>query len=98
MLPLILTVPSSLLVTPDAHQGIDPPGSQSPTEGNPPSGLSHRFVQKQQTQQLEEKLNATQKHYELEKKQLQILPPSRLDCVPFFPPVSGRDPISCSMP
>jgi hypothetical protein len=56
--------------------------------------------QQQQIQQQEEKLNASQKRYELKIHELQSLPSSRIDCHPISTPVPGvdPDPISCSRP
>ena len=53
-----------------------------------------------QIQQQQEKLNAAQKHYELNIQDLQTLPSSRIDCFPISTPVPGvdPDPISCSRP
>ncbi|KAF3886456.1 MULTISPECIES: hypothetical protein [Nostocales] len=91
MLPLILiaqidlpqhNLPDVLKVTPKEQQIL-----------NTPSPL-----QKQELQQLEEKLNLSQKDYELNIEQLRKLPSSRIDCQPQFPPILGVDPISCKRP
>lgn len=55
-------------------------------------------LQKQELQQLEEKLNVSQKDYEQNIEQLQKLPSSRIDCQSQFPPILGIDPISCKRP
>lgn len=58
------------------------------------------LLHKRQIQQQQEKLNAAQKHYELNIQDLQTLPSSRIDCFPISTPVPGidPDPISCSRP
>lgn len=80
MLPLILATQVS----------ISPHRPAKMLESTPTTHQGiERFLQKHRTQQIEQKLNTTQRQYQLEKEQLQILPPSRLDCFPLFPPVQG---------
>ncbi|MDF5716939.1 MAG: hypothetical protein PUP93_24490 [Rhizonema sp. NSF051] len=82
-----------------AHLEITPQTLSNPPLVSPDTHQQlDRFLQKQQIQQLEGKLNGTQKHYEQEQHELQTLPSSRLECFHRFPPVAGSDPISCSRP
>jgi hypothetical protein len=61
-----------------------------------------REQQKRKLQEQQLGLDLSQKRYELEKQELEVLPTSRIDCFPLFPPISGFPPgtsaISCHQP
>ena len=59
--------------------------------------------QQQQGRKLQEQqLNLSQKEYQQRIREFDILPTSRIDCFPLFPPASGfppgTSPISCRRP
>ncbi len=91
MLPLILI----------AQINIPPHNLPSVLEVTPKAGQRFgNLLLLRQIQQQQEKLNAAQKHYELNIQDLQTLPSSRIDCFPIstFVPGIDPDPISCSRP
>lgn len=81
-------LPSLPPVSLDSHQHLDDYRQQQ---------------RKRQLEQQQRQMDLIQKRYQMEKQELyESLPPSRIDCFPLFPPVSGYPPgssaISCHRP
>lgn len=79
-------LPASLLSLPNSDRQLNLPGGQQQNK---------RKLQEQQ-------LNLNQKKYQQRIREFDILPTSRIDCFPLFPPSSGFPPgvssISCRRP
>lgn len=79
-------LPASLLGSPNSSGKLNSPVGQ----------------QQQGHKQQEQQLNLNQKKYQQRIREFDILPTSRIDCFPLFPPASGFPPgvssISCRRP